>query len=78
LAIDTAGVVAKAGQAIQVYGAVFAMIINTLLAVLVAAAPAVVVGLGTGIARLVTAFVLALLGFGAISVANHVLISLLG
>jgi len=94
LAIDTVGAVSNAGQAIHLYGVVFAMVIDILLAVFVAVVVVVVVGsgfvaqagvalglpggLGTGIARVVTAFVLALLGFGAISVANHVLISLLG
>lgn len=92
LAIDGAGLIMNAGQAINVYGVAFAMVVDILLAVFVGMLIVVAVGsgfaaqagmalglphgLGTAIARLATAFALALLGFGVIGLANQLLANL--
>lgn len=94
LAIDGVGVVASAGQAIQLYSVAFAVIVDVLLAVFVAVLVVVAVGSGfvaqagmalglphglaIAIVRVVTAFALALLGFGVIGLANRLLANFLG
>jgi len=93
-AIEGAGMVTSAGGAFQVYGAAFTIVVDILLALFVGVFIVVVVGsgfvaqagmalglprgLGTGVARVVTAFAIALIGFGIIGFANQVLFSLLG
>jgi hypothetical protein len=93
-AIEGAGVIASGGDAIHLYGVVFAIIVDILLAVFVGVLIVAAVGsgfmvqagmalglpqgLGTGIARVMTSFTIALVGFGAIGLANRLLLSLLG
>jgi hypothetical protein len=92
-AIEGAGVVASAGDTIHLYGVVFAIIVDILLAVFVGVLIVAAVGsgfmvqaglalglpqgLGTGVARVTTAFAIALVGFGVIGLANRLLLSLL-
>jgi hypothetical protein len=92
-AIEGAGAVTSAGGAFQVYGAAFTIVVDILLAVFVGVFIVVAVGsglvaqagmalglphgLGTGVARLVTAFAIALIGFGIIGFANRLFFSFL-
>jgi len=92
-AIEGAGAIASGGDAIQLYGVVFAIIVNILLAVFVGVLIVAAVGsgfmvqagmalglpqgLGTGVARVTTAFAIAVVGFGMIGLANRLLLSLL-
>lgn len=93
VAVEGAGVITNAGQAVQLYGVVFTIVFDILLAVLVAVFIVSVVssafvgqagavlglpyGLGSGIVRVVAAAAIALLGFGMISMANHMIVLLL-
>ena len=92
-AIEGAGVIASGGDAIHLYGVVFAIIIDILLAVFVGVLIVAAVGsgfvvqpgmalglpqsLGRGVARVTTAFAIAIVGFGVIDLANRLLLSLL-
>ena len=92
-AIEVVGVVTSPGGAFQVYGAAFTIVVDILLALFVGVFIVVVIGsgfmaqagmalglpggLGTGVARVVTAFAIALIGFGIIGFANQLLFSLL-
>lgn len=92
-AIEAAGAIASGGDAIQLYGVVFAIIVDILLAVFVGVFIVAAVGsgfmvqagmamglpqsLGAGVARVTTAFAIALVGFGVIGLANRLLLSLL-
>lgn len=92
-AIEGAGTIASGGDAIRLYGVVFAIIVDILLAVFVGVLIVAAVGsgfmvqagmalglpqgLGTGIAQVTTAFAIALVGFGLIGLANRLLVSLL-
>jgi hypothetical protein len=92
-AIEGAGVIASGGDAIHLYGVVFAIIIDILLAVFVGVLIVAAVGsgfmvqagmalglpqsLGRGVARVTTAFAIAVVGFGVIGLGNRLLLSLL-
>ncbi len=92
-AIEGVGSIASGGGVIQLYGVAFAIVIDILLAVFVAVLIVAAVGsafmvqagmalglpqsLGTGIARVMTAFAIAVVGFGVIALANRLLLSLL-
>lgn len=92
-AIEGVGSVASGGAVIQLYGVVFAIVIDILLAVFVAILIVAAVGsgfmvqagmalglpqgLGTGIARVTTAFAIAVVGFGVIGLANRLLLFVL-
>ena len=92
-AIEGAGAIVSGGDAIHLYGVVFAIIVDILLTVFVAVFIVAAVGsgfmvqagmamglpqgLGTGVARVTTAFAIALVGFGVIGLANRLLLSLL-
>jgi hypothetical protein len=93
-AIEGVGSIASEGGVIQLYGVVFAIVIDILLAVFVALLIVAAVGsgfmvqagmalglpegLGAGVARVATAFALAVVGFGVIGLANRLLLFLLG
>jgi hypothetical protein len=92
-AIEGVGSIASGGAAIQLYGVVFAIVIDILLAVFVVLLIVAAVGsgfmvqagmalglpetLGAGVARVATAFAIAVVGFGVIGLANRVLLVLL-
>lgn len=92
-AIEGAGVITSGGEAIHLYGVVFAVIIDILLAAFVGVLIIVTVGsgfaaqagmalglpggLGTALAQVVTAFAIGLVGFGVIALANQLILSLL-
>jgi hypothetical protein len=93
-AIEGVGTIANGGAVIQVYGVVFAIVIDILVAVFVAILIVAAVGsgftvqagmalglpesLGAGAARVATAFAIAVVGFGVIGLANRLLMFLLG
>jgi hypothetical protein len=92
-AIEGVGSIASGGAVIQLYGVVFAIVIDILLAVFVALLIVTAVGsgfmvqagmalglpesLGAGVTRVTTAFAIAVVGFGVIGLANRVLLLLL-
>jgi hypothetical protein len=92
--IEGVGSIASGGDAIQLYGVVFAIVIDILVAVFVAILIVAAVGsgfmvqagmalglpetLGAGVARVTTAFAIAVVGFGVIGLANRLLLLLLG
>lgn len=92
-AIKGAGMIASGGDAIHLYGIVFAIIVDILLAVFVGVFIVAAVGsgfivqagmalglpqgLGTAAARVTTAFAITIVGFGVIGLANCLVLSLL-
>jgi hypothetical protein len=92
--IEGVGSIASGGDVIQLYAVVFAIVIDILLAVFVAVIIVAAVGsgfmvqagmalglpetLGAGVARVTTAFAIAVVGFGVIGLANRLLLFLLG
>jgi hypothetical protein len=92
-AIEGVGSIASGGDAIHLYGVVFAIVIDILLAIFVGVLIIAAVGsgfmvqagmalglpqgMGVGVARVTTAFAIAVVGFGVIGLANRLLVSLL-